>query len=637
MLTVPIETQPAAPAPRSRWFSTTRARVLAVVFLTMIPAFALLIFNATDDRARALAVTQESALSTVRLVASQQSQLVQSTEQLLRLVAEAGDINDPQQCESVLNRIYNAVEGYRGFSVARANGDVYCVAPLRPMTATLNTAHRSYFQKVMATGQFAIGDFQIGQITGTPNISFGYPVFDSIGAVAGVVWTAWGIDRINNLADTWRLPEGSSMIVMDSQGTVVTRYPDWENWAGKSYGDDELFQRMKEQPEGTARLAGLDGEPRWFAFSRVTANPQADTVANAESVIYVAVGFSDEAFLQSVRNRLLLNLVTLSLIMGLGLVVAYGLTEWMIGRKARKVSDTTRELQRGNWSARTGMTEIEGELGELGRMVDEMADALQARDRALQTMNAELEERVGFRTAELAAANSQLLASQDQLRRLSRDLLSMAEEERMRLANDVGDEIGQGLTGIKMDVVLAQRHLAEGKTPAATEHLIAAVRNLDFLVQSARSIAGGLRPSVLDDFGLTAAVEGQLAEFERQTGIKTRLDARVDDTKLSDAVSTAAFRVLQEALRNVADHARATETQVTLRAQDGRLALEVRDNGQGFAPSELTKPQAMGVLGMRERALQLGGTLDLVGAPGQGTRLTLILPAGKGDGGSNSL
>lgn len=615
-----------------------RARVLAVVLLTMIPAFALLIFNATDDRARALAFTQESALSTVRLIASQQSQMVQSTEQLMRLVAEASDLRDPQQCETALNRIYATVDGFRGFSVAQANGDVYCLAPSRPMTTTLNTAHRSYFQKVMATGHFAIGDFQIGQVTGTPNVSFGYPVLDANGVIEGVVWTAWGIDRINDLAGTWRLPEGSSMIVMDSQGTVVTRYPDWQQWVGKSYRDGELFQRMKEQPEGTAWLAGLDGEPRWFAFSRVKADPHEDVAATGvESVMYVAVGFADQAFLQSVRNRLLLNIVTLSLILGLGLVVAYGLTEWMIGRKARKVSETTRELQRGNWSARTGMTEIEGELGELGRMVDEMADALQERDRALQLVNAELEERVGFRTAELAAANAQLLASQDQLRRLSRDLLSMAEEERMRLANDVGDEIGQGLTGIKMDVVLAQRHIAEGKMPAAGEHLIAAVRNLDLLVQSARSIAGGLRPSVLDDFGLTAAVEGQLNEFERQTGIKTRLDARVDDTKLSDAVSTAAFRVLQEALRNVAEHARATETQVTLRAQDGRLALEVRDNGQGFAADELTKPQAMGVLGMRERALQLGGSLDLASAPGRGTRLTLTLPAGKGGSGSNSL
>ena len=316
-------------------------------------------------------------------------------------------------------------------------------------------------------------------------------------------------------------------------------------------------------PKGIERLPGLDGVARWFAFSRVSADSGGSGWVDGDpsSVLYVAAGYSDQAFLQSVNNRLLINLLTLALITVIGLVVAYGLTEWMIGRRARRVTETARELQRGNWSARTGMSDLEGELGELGQTVDEMADALQQRDLALQTVNAELEERVAFRTAELAAANGQLVSSQDQLRRLSHDLLDVAEEERIRLANDVGDEIGQGLTGIKMDVVLAQRHLSDGKAGDATAHLLAAVRNLDGLVQSARHIAGHLRPSVLDDFGLAAAAEGQVTDFERQTGIATMLEASVDEKMLSKAASTAAFRILQEALRNVAQHAHADRGQ----------------------------------------------------------------------------
>jgi signal transduction histidine kinase len=604
-----------------------RARVLVVVLITMLPAFALLIFNAADERERALALTREQALSTVRLVSSQQTQLIEATEQIMRLIAQAPALAVPDECSAFLERVYSGAAGYRGFSVADRNGDVYCMAPTRPITQTLNTAHRSYFQKVLETEHFAIGDFQIGQVSGEPNISFGYPVRDAAGALTGVIWTAWSIERINELAATWRLPEGTVVTVMDSEGTLVTRYPSWQDWVGKSYSDSLLFRRMTEQPEGTERLPGLDGVPRWFAFSRVSAlNFDTGQETTSASFLYIAAGFSDESFLRSVNNRLTVNLVTLGLILVLGLVMAYGLIEWMIGQRARLVSETTRELQRGNWSARTGMTGDEGELGEVGRTVDEMADALQERDRALQTMNAELEERVGFRTAELAAANAQLLASQDQLRRLSRDLLDVAEEERIRLANDVSDEIGQGLTGIKMDVVLAQRHLAEGKAPDATGHLTAAVRNLNALIESARHIAGYLRPSVLDDFGLTAAVEGQLAEFERQTGAATRLSADVDEGRLSKSVSTAAFRILQEALRNVAQHARATKVDVTVHTADSQLVLEVRDNGRGFAAAELTKPQAIGVLGMRERALQLGGTLEIAGAPGQGARLTLMLP-----------
>ena len=353
-----------------------KARVLAVVLLTMVPAFVLLVFNAADERERALMLTRDSALSTVRLVATQQSQLIDSTEQMMRFVAQREALFLPDECGPLLNDVFAASEGYRGFSVARPNGDVLCVAPARPMTQTLNTAHRSYFQKVMATGEFAIGDFQIGQVTGTPNISFGYPVRNAAGAIAGVIWTAWSIDRINKLAETWRLPQDSVVVVMDSQGTVVTRHPTWQDWVGKSYADSPLFQQMLAQPEGTQRLPGLDGVPRWFAFSRVHAGAPGAGTEDPHSVLYVAAGFSDEAFLRNVNNRLLLNLVALGLIAGLALVVAYGMTEWMIGRKARLVMDTTRELQSGNLSARTRMTDTEGELGELGRTVDEMADAL---------------------------------------------------------------------------------------------------------------------------------------------------------------------------------------------------------------------------------------------------------------------
>jgi signal transduction histidine kinase len=611
-----------------------RARVLAVVLLTMLPSFALLIFNAADERERALEMTSASALATVRLVASQQAQLIQSTEEMLHLISKASAWTgtDETACANLLAAVYNATQGYRGFSVARPNGDVFCMAPTRPLTQTLNTSQRSYFEKVMETKDFAIGDFQEGAITGAPNISFGYPVKDAAGNVAAVIWAAWSIDRINDLAETWQLPEGSSVVVMDSQGTVVTRYPQWENWVGKSYRDSPLFKRMLERSEGTERLPGLDGIPRWFAFSRVDSTSMEDRAGAgvSDSALYIAAGYADQAFMRSVNNRLLINLATLGLITVIGLFLAYGLTELAIGRRARLVTETARELQRGNWSARTGMTEAEGELGELGRTVDEMAEALHERDLALQTVNAELEERVAFRTAELASANSRLVASQDQLRRLSRDLLDVAEEERIRLAKDVGDEIGQGLTGIKMDVVLAQRHLSDGKADGASSHLSAALRNLDGLVQSARDIAGYLRPSVLDDFGLAAAVEGQLAEFGRQTGIATSLDADVDERVLSKAAGTAAFRILQEALRNVVQHARAASVKVTLRTQDDYLLLEVRDDGQGFVPSDLVKPQSMGVLGMRERALQLGGVLEVVGAPGKGATLRMSLPVVSG-------
>jgi signal transduction histidine kinase len=269
---------------------------------------------------------------------------------------------------------------------------------------------------------------------------------------------------------------------------------------------------------------------------------------------------------------------------------------------------------------------MDGELGELGRTLDEMADALQERDMTLQTINAELEERVAVRTQELAGANRQLQDSQDQLRRLSQDLLNLTEQERERVAGEVSERLGQGLTGIKMDLAMSQRLLSAGREGEAAAHLKGAMTTLDGMVSAAREIAGDLRPSVLDDFGLTAAIEGQLGEFKRQTGIESTLNAEVDEKRLGKAASTAAFRVLQEALANIALHAHATQAQVRVELHGDRLSLRVQDDGRGFQPGDLLKPHAMGVLEMRERAAQLGGTLSVVATPGMGTTLTLTLP-----------
>ncbi|MGE5602575.1 MAG: cache domain-containing protein, partial [Nitrososphaerales archaeon] len=535
---------------------------------------------------------------------------------------------DTASCEQFLNHIYETTKGYRGLSIARPNGDVYCVASARPFTQTLNTAHRSYFQKVLATRDFAIGDFQEGTVTGAPNISFGYPILDSQGAVKGVVWAAWSIERLNELTQNWRLPSGTSVLVMDSRGTVVTRFPQWQDWVGRQFRDSELFRHMVARTEGAMRLPGLDGISRWFAFTTVGPDPVSlgELVSPTDSVLYLAAGFSDDVFMQDVNGRLILSLGALGLLSIIGLVIAYGMTDWMIGRRARQMMATARELQRGNWTARTNMTVQDGELGELGRTLDEMADALQQRDFTLQTINAELEERVAARTMELATANSQLRASQDELRRLSQDLLDLTEQERARVADDVSERLAQGLTGIKMDLALAQRFLASGRDEDALAYVKAATGIVDGIVQAAREIAGDLRPSVLDDFGLTAAVEGQLSDFRSQTGIETQLDAAVDETRLSKAAGTAAFRVLQEALTNIALHAHASAVHIRIRTDEIGLSLVVEDNGRGFQSGDLLKPQAMGVLSMRERAVQLGGTLSVIATPGIGTTLTLTIP-----------
>lgn len=299
----------------------------------------------------------------------------------------------------------------------------------------------------------------------------------------------------------------------------------------------------------------------------------------------------------------------------------------MISRPAERVVSAARRLRDGDTSARAALRD-RSELGEMARTFDEMAEALRSRERDLELLNAELEERVAHRSAALERANGELSASQAELRRLSHELLDVVEVERLRLSREVHDQIGQALTGIKMDVAEARQRLAADDVAGANKRLAAAIETVDDTVQLARRIALNLRPSLLDDCGLTAAVQWQLEEFQRRTGIPCKLTAEVDESVIRPQLGTAAFRILEESLTNVARHANASRVDAALATSATHFTLTVRDNGRGITDQDRVARRSLGLVGMRERALQLGGTLEVVGRSGgdHGTTVTLHLP-----------
>lgn len=234
--------------------------------------------------------------------------------------------------------------------------------------------------------------------------------------------------------------------------------------------------------------------------------------------------------------------------------------------------------------------------------------------------HARLEQRVHERTAELEARNQELHA-------LAARLEAVREEERTRISREVHDRLGQALTGLKMDVTWLRRHLGTTSDPGIVEVLARMTDLLDETVQDVRRIASELRPGVLDDFGLTAALEWLAGDFQTRCGIACVTD--LEEIDVPPASATACFRICQEALCNVVRHAGADLVQIGLRAEDGKAVFCVSDNGRGAADAALTRPGAMGLLGMRERAAQVGGTLSVIGKPGHGTTLVLVLPLGQ--------
>ena len=237
-------------------------------------------------------------------------------------------------------------------------------------------------------------------------------------------------------------------------------------------------------------------------------------------------------------------------------------------------------------------------------------------EEALRKAGEELEMRVAERTSELRA--------------LARRLESVREEERTHMAREIHDELGQELTSLKLDLSWLKRRLAEigdgHERSAVSSQIVSMEGSVDSTIASVRQISTQLRPTVLDDLGLMAALEWQAMDFERRTGIAC--DVTLPDTEkaLGRDQTTALFRICQESLTNVARHARSSRVDVSVKLDNGDLVLTVADNGRGISDGEAVGGGSLGLLGMRERALALGGTLHVVGTSGYGTVVTARIP-----------
>jgi signal transduction histidine kinase len=215
------------------------------------------------------------------------------------------------------------------------------------------------------------------------------------------------------------------------------------------------------------------------------------------------------------------------------------------------------------------------------------------------------------------------------LRRLSARIESTREEERTRVARELHDELGQTLTSLRLDVARLTQHLASSEPPLeVVNRLQSLVGQVELSIETVRRIAQGLRPATLNHHDLATAIRSETLAFQARTGIRCRFTSRVAVDRSDVVRATAIFRILQEALTNVARHAQAGAVTVRLWEKARCVWLDVRDNGRGMTDAELSNEHAVGLVGMRERAAGLGGEVRILSAPGKGTRVTVRIPAG---------
>jgi signal transduction histidine kinase len=227
--------------------------------------------------------------------------------------------------------------------------------------------------------------------------------------------------------------------------------------------------------------------------------------------------------------------------------------------------------------------------------------------------------------AERRRAEMQLRESREQLRALSVYLQHVREEEQIRIAREVHDELGQQLTGLKLQLTWLCGRLPKNLKSLHEKTKLMSAR-IDETIQAVRRIATELRPGLLDAAGLVAAIEWQAHQFEQQTGIRCRVISAVRETLRNQDLNTVFFRIFQETLTNVIRHANATKVDVRFYETGNFLVLEVKDNGRGISEMEIHNTKSIGLVGMRERAALLGGEVRLRGKPGKGTEVSVRVP-----------
>lgn len=220
-------------------------------------------------------------------------------------------------------------------------------------------------------------------------------------------------------------------------------------------------------------------------------------------------------------------------------------------------------------------------------------------------------------------AEEELRKSNEQLRALAAHQESVREQERTHIARELHDEIGQVLTGIKLSIELTLR-----KPKLTTKALQSALESTNELMKRVRDLSLDLRPAVLDDIGLLPALKWYFKRYNRQTSITVHFNhSGLDERRFAKGVETAAYRIVQEALTNVARHAKVNKVEVDIRTTEQTVRFSIQDRGVGFDPDSAS-PTTGGLLGMRERTILLGGYLQINSAPRGGTLLTIELPIG---------
>jgi signal transduction histidine kinase len=584
--------------------SSLRGQLLLVVLGALGPALVFVLWGANRERNRALAASEAEGHRLLSLLSRTQQASLGVTRQLLEgtagLLEERGGLPDPVHCSSSVARLRRVEPRYASVLIAAVDGRVLCSSP--EGFGEVSLADRPYFQKALETGGFAMGAFQIGKLSGKPTVAFAQPVRDPGGRVVSVAVASIDLDWLAEALEQAPPPPGTTLCFLDRNGTILAQHPDGTWPPGSTFALAPRLLELSERRRAAEGPPGTAGVKVWWQVERLAGD--AGSTAG-----YLAMGLPAEILFAGATRALVRQLFALALVAIVALAGVWFFAEALVVNRLEKLAAAARRLGEGDLSARSALPKGGGEMGALARTFDGMAESLERR------------------AVERERAEAELRRSENALRALTERLDGIREEEGTRIARELHDEVGQALTGLKLDLAALKRALPEESGTEAADRIAGMASLADATIERVRRISGELRPQLLDQLGLVSAVEAYLERFGARTRVTTRLEAALDEEGLDRRRASALFRILQEALTNVARHAAASSVTVRLAADGGDVVLTVADDGRGLSASA---GPALGILGMQERARAAGGRVTVEGAPGRGTVVTARLSGAAG-------
>jgi signal transduction histidine kinase len=582
-------------------FCDLRVRIASVIILAVLPMLGLTLYSYLEERKMVMAHIRDDLQRIVSLIANDQEHLLDSTRQLLLALARVPEMreSDSASCRALLARLQHESPRYGNLGLVEVDGNVLCSA--EPMYEYGNFAGQSWFERSIATVDFAMGTCQIGREPTDAVLIINYPLIDDGGKVRRIAFAAVDLTRFNHLMSHVQVPISAHFTMLSQTGAILSCYPDPEDCLGKSLQGTLLARVVLSKGTGTEEIMDPDGTLRLYAFVPLS--------SSVDTGLYVTIGLPVDVVYGPATKVFVYHFVGLSLVSLMALSMLWLGSSRLILNPVNTLVRTAQQLSGGDMTARTGLPHGNGQLERLARAFDEMAEALQVD------------------LAERKRADHQLAEYQKQLRSLASQLSLAEEHERRRIAVDLHDRVGQALaiSNIKLGGLRQLEYSNEFMG------LVDEVSDLiEQAIQETRTLMFDISSPILYELGFDAAIRHLTDQIQRQHGIFITFERDPQPGPLADDLRILLFQAVRELLVNVVKHARAGHVNVRIARDGGLIQVSVKDDGIGFdasqSPKQRTSMGGFGLFSIRERLEHVGGCLLIESEPGRGTLVTLMAP-----------